>query len=83
MRILNATEEVSSYPVKNAQWGARIRLEDTRATKKADLRTGMILSRRYQEGKSQITAPLTINMKPYGKSRLEYPLEISPSMVRG
>ena len=77
MRILNATEEVSSYPVKNAQWGARIRLEDTRATKKADLRTGMILSRRYQEGKSQITAPLTINMNPYGKSRLRSSWEAS------
>ena len=69
MRILNATEEMSSHPVKNPQWGARIRLEDTRATKKANLRTGMGLSRRYQEGRSQITAPLTININPNGKSR--------------
>jgi hypothetical protein len=72
MRILNATEEMSSHPVKNAQWGAKIRLEDTRATKKANLRTGMGLSRPCQEGKSQITAPLTININPNGKSRVGY-----------
>ena len=69
MRILNATEEMSSHPVKNAQWGAKILFEDTRATKKANLVTGMGISRRYQEGKSQITALLTINIKPNGKSR--------------